>query len=283
MIPLMEASRANAAAGRPLARGRVAGMTVAAARRARAFLIFLGFLLCGIVLPGAWIVGAWAIGPKLNNTEMPFLTPLLFVVLLVGMPLSIFMVARALLRLEARLAARAGITERLVRSRRVRMTDVRPAVPVLDSSPLPPLPAPRRAGAAGLVALMFLGTLGLWLAAPLGSIWVASQLSGTSSPRMWPYALVAIGIALAMTLGVRLLAMLQPLYARVCCIEADGSRGRRSAWLKSLTDERGVRRADRGLEVAMVAAVIVAAILLTLWFFVLADPKGLLPPQLQQT
>jgi hypothetical protein len=283
----MEASRANApatvrGAEKDRADARELGVAAAAARRLRILLLAAFFLICGVVLPGAWIVGAWAVGPKLNNAEMPFLTPGLFLLMLVAMPVSIFLVGRGLLRVEARLAARAGITDRLIRARRLRLADVRPPVPVLESDPLPPLPVSRRVTAGGLVALMFFGTLGLWLAAPLGSIWVASQMSSTSTPRMWPYLLIAVAIAVAMTLGVRLLARLQPLYTRVCCIVDSDGRQRRAAWLKSLTDERGIRRADRGLEVAMVAAVIVAWILLALWFFLLADPKSLLPPQFQQ-
>jgi MFS family permease len=274
--------RETAAEAAGAAEAAATGRAATAARRTRVLVLAVGGLLTCVVLPAAWVVGAWAVGPKLNHLEMPFLTPLLFLVLLIGMPLTIVPLARLVLRADRRLAARAGLDHGLVRARRVRITDVRPAVPVLESAPLPPLPARRRAAAAGLVTAMFAGTLALWLAAPVGSIWVASQLSGTSSPRMWPYALVAVGIAVAMTLGVRLLALLQGAYARVIGSEPSAASGRRSAWLKSYTDERGVRRADRGLEVAMIAAVIVAAVALAVWFFVLADPHGLLPPELQQ-
>jgi hypothetical protein len=246
--------------------------------RRRALLVAGGFVTA-VVLPAVWLVGAWWMGPKLNHEGLPFLTPVLFVLVLLGLPASVLLAFRALFRAEARLAAAEG-RQPLFRVRRTAQ-GIRAARPVIEPAPLPDLSPARRLGGAVLVVVMFVGTVGVWLGAPLWSIWAASQIAGSPRPAMWPYLLVIVGIAVTMAIGVRLLALVQRAYTR--CMGTPEERRRSPAgWLRSYTDDRAVRGTERGLEAAMVAAVILAVILLFVWFFAFTDPHGLLPPGMDQ-
>jgi len=236
-----------------------------------------GTVLLGVLLPALWIVGAWSLGPRLDHVGVPFLTPLLFVVVLVGLAASAAAAARWIAAIDARLAGRTGQE----RTFRLRMpTRLRAPVPVLDEPSRPELPPSRRLVAVGLAAFMAAGSVALVVGAPLGSIWVVSQLARTTQPEMGPYLLVALATTVCMVLGVRALLRLQLAYARV--IKAPARRRRRTAWLTSHADERGVRRAERGLETVLVAVVIVAGLALCAWFFALDDPSGLVSEAVRQ-
>ena len=237
-----------------------------------------GAVLIGVVLPLAWIVGAWWLGPRLDHVGLPFLTPLLFASVVIGLVVSVAATARWLLAMEARLARRTG-RERAIRVRAADARRVRPEVPVLDEPERPSLTPSRRIAAAALVAFMALGSVGLIVGAPLGSVWVVSQFAETTQPQMGPYVAIAIGTTLAMVAGVRVLLRLQLAYARIA--KASVQRTRRSAWLASYAAERGVRRPQRGLETVLVTVVIVAGMALAAWFFALDEPSGLVPPQMR--
>src|SRR3712207_3292869 len=146
------------------------------AGRGRRALLVAGAFVTAVVLPAAWLVGAWWMGPKLNHQGLPFLTPVLFVAVLLGLPASVLLAFRALFRAEARLAATEG-KQPLFRVRPTLEGGIRPARPVIEPAPLPDVGPARRLGGAALVVVMFVGTIAVWLGAPLWSIWATSQIA----------------------------------------------------------------------------------------------------------
>src|SRR5205807_6077358 len=73
----------------------------------------------------------------------------------------------------------------------------------------------QRALAPLLIGLMVLGGLVLWLGVPLGWLWVASQLTSGTQPRLGPYMLCAVGIPLSMVVMAKLLRRLDAVHSRI--------------------------------------------------------------------
>lgn len=224
-------------------------------------------------VPAAWILAAWSLGPKLANSSLPFLTPLLLLILVIGVPASVALCTRLLIRADARTAARTG-RQPVVRVRPPRLGQIRPEVPVLDDPPRRAPTGRRRVASAALLATMAAALALLLLGAPTAMVWIASQLAGTTQPTFGPYLFVLVGTSLAIAAGVRLLRPIQGLYARVSG-ELPRRDRRQTAWLQGLGAERGIRRPERGLETIMIGAVLVSAAFLAVWFFVLGDPTGI--------
>ncbi|MEA2397946.1 MAG: hypothetical protein QOK25_1502 [Thermoleophilaceae bacterium] len=248
-------------------------------RRARRRLLVAGnFTLWGLI-PNVWLVGAWAVGPKLDHAHMPWLTPLLFMLLLTGMPATMYGFAKILFRAEARLAARAGVQSAFrLRSSRSRPT-AQPSTGASETAPRPPLSQGRRAASLGISLTMFAASLGLWAGVPVGWIWIASQLSGTTAPAAWPYLLIVAGILLTALVGAKLLASLARLHATVSGAQTGGPGP--PSWRRSFRDASGGGAGSSGLDRVMVMSVVMAVLVFTVWLFFFADPSGLLPPELQ--
>jgi hypothetical protein len=127
----------------------------------------------------------------------------------------------------------------------------------------------RAAAAAGLVALMSIGSVALWTAVPLGVLWAASQLTHSLEPSAGPYIFVAVGIPVAMALVGKGLASLDRIYTRVT---GATPRAREiPAWRRSISDAPSSHKWGV-LDKIMVASVLIAAIAMTTWFFVFAGP-----------
>jgi hypothetical protein len=129
----------------------------------------------------------------------------------------------------------------------------------------------RHAGRALVSALLavaiVLGSLVLWIGIPLLGFWLAGELTTTGTGFLFatlggiPPAMVAFGW---------LLYRINALYVR-----SHGPAGlpqrQRSAWLVSLSDERGRERRERAprplIEVAMWLSAWAAVLVLAIWFF----------------
>jgi hypothetical protein len=125
----------------------------------------------------------------------------------------------------------------------------------------------RPIAAAGLIALMVIGSVAVWTVIPIGGLWVASQLSD-SNVRMGavPLLVAAGGIPAAMAFAVALLARVERLHMRVT---GTASQARVvPAWRRSLGDSRPVQLTV--LDRIMVASVLVAVIAMGVWFFAFA-------------
>jgi hypothetical protein len=135
----------------------------------------------------------------------------------------------------------------------------------------PPTRAPgvtNRAAAVVLIAVMVVGSLLMWIGAPLFWLWLGSQLQSGSQPTLGPYVLVLVGVVVSMVILGKLLSQLDRLYARV--MHADTAVRVRLPWHRSMRGERTSGRPTRVVDIVMVASVSSALLLFGAWFFLLA-------------
>jgi hypothetical protein len=128
---------------------------------------------------------------------------------------------------------------------------------------------PARGLAASFIFLvMLLAALSLWTAVPLGWIYIGSKVSSTQFPSQGPYFVVAAGIVVSVLLVAWLIGRLNRLY-----IEVTGTNRlepMRPAWLKSLRDTSPRADTTTVVEAVLMGSVLLAALSLTFWFFLLA-------------
>jgi len=128
---------------------------------------------------------------------------------------------------------------------------------------------PARGLAAGLVFLaMLLAAFALWTAIPLTWIYIASKVSHTQFPAGGPYAVVAVGIIASVLVVAWLIGRLNDLYVRIT--GTNRLAPIRPAWLKSMRDTGGVQNSVTVVEAVLMGSVMLAALALTVWFFLLA-------------
>ena len=116
------------------------------------------------------------------------------------------------------------------------------------------------------------GSALLWIGIPLGGLWAAGELTGKASTFL---LVILLAVPAAMVAFGWLLYRVNALYE-----EAHGGPAGpplRSAWLVSASD-RPTRGPRTLLDVSMTASATVALILMTVWFFFLAEsPLAPLP------
>jgi hypothetical protein len=128
---------------------------------------------------------------------------------------------------------------------------------------------PARAFAAGLVFLtMLLAAFALWTAIPLSWVYIGSKVSETQFPSGGPYAVVAIGIVVSVLFVAWLIGRLNDLYVRLT--GTNRLSPIRPAWLKSMRDTGGPQSTVTVVEAVLMSSVMLAALALTIWFFLLA-------------
>ncbi len=128
---------------------------------------------------------------------------------------------------------------------------------------------PARGLAAGLVFLaMLLAAFSLWTAIPLSWVYIASKVSHTQFPSGGPYAVVAVGIIVSVLFVAWLIGRLNGLYVRIT--GTNRLEPIRPAWLKSMRDTGGAQGTVTVVEAVLMGSVMLAALALTLWFFLAA-------------
>jgi hypothetical protein len=128
---------------------------------------------------------------------------------------------------------------------------------------------PARGVAAGLVFLaMLLAAFSLWTAIPLSWIYIASKLSHTQFPSGGPYAVVAVGIITSVIFVAWLIGRLNDLYVRIT--GTNRLAPMRPTWLKSMRDTGPVQGNVTVVEAVLMGSVMLAAVVLTIWFFFLS-------------
>jgi len=128
---------------------------------------------------------------------------------------------------------------------------------------------PGRVVAAGLVFLaMLLAAFSLWTAIPLSWVYIASKLSETQFPSGGPYAIVAVGIIASILVVAWLIGRLNDLYVRIT--GTNRLAPIRPTWLKSMRDTGGLQSNVTVVEAVLMGSVMLAALALTIWFFLLA-------------
>ena len=126
-----------------------------------------------------------------------------------------------------------------------------------------------RSLAAGLVFVaMLLAAFSLWTAIPLSWVYIGSKVSETQFPSGGPYAVVAVGIVISILVVAWLIGRLNNLYIRIT--GTNRLAPMRPTWLKSMRDTSPVTSSVTVVEAVLMASVMLAALALTLWFFLLA-------------
>ena len=125
--------------------------------------------------------------------------------------------------------------------------------------------------AAGVLAVFIcVGSGVLWIGVPVGGMWLAGRLTETAEGFLF---FVLGGIPLTMIALGFLLFRINVLYERLR--PRGPSAPRRAAWLDAATEERpSLKRLRAGrslLDVSMAISVVVALILLLVWFFAFAE------------
>jgi hypothetical protein len=128
--------------------------------------------------------------------------------------------------------------------------------------------AARGLAASFIFVLMLLAALSLWTAVPLGWIYIGSKVSHTQFPSQGPYFVVAVGIIVSVLLVAWLIGRLNRLYEQVT--GTNRLAPMRPAWLKSLRDTSPRAGTTTVVEAVLMGSVLLAALTLTFWFFLLA-------------
>jgi len=126
-----------------------------------------------------------------------------------------------------------------------------------------------RSVAAGFVFLaMLVAAFALWTAIPLTWIYIASKVSHTQFPSGGPYAVVAVGILVSILVDAWLIGRLNALYVRLT--GTNRLNPIRPTWLRSMRDSGPAYNSVTVVEAVMMSSVLLAAVALTVWFFLLA-------------
>lgn len=129
--------------------------------------------------------------------------------------------------------------------------------------------SPARGLAATAVFLaMLLAAFSLWTAIPLSWVYIASKVSHTQFPSGGPYIVVIVGILVSVVIMAWLIGRLNSLYIRITGTNQLGPM--RPTWLRSMRDAAPVRDSVTVVEAVLMSSVMLAALALTVWFFVLA-------------
>ena len=123
---------------------------------------------------------------------------------------------------------------------------------------------------AGLFALMTVVGLNIWTGNPLLALWVGSRVQGDSTqPKMGGVAVVALMIGVVGLGLARVLTVLGEAYDRLTGHQATAAR--HVPWLRSMRGERVEYERERvglsGMEIVIVAMVILAVAAFEIWFF----------------
>jgi hypothetical protein len=115
---------------------------------------------------------------------------------------------------------------------------------------------------------MLLAAFSLWTAIPLSWVYIASKVSHTQFPSGGPYAVVAVGIVTSVLFVAWLIGRLNELYIRIT--GTNRLAPIRPGWLKSMRDTAPVHSSVTVVEAVLMGSVMLAALALTVWFFLLA-------------
>jgi hypothetical protein len=126
----------------------------------------------------------------------------------------------------------------------------------------------RNAAATAVFFAMLLAAFSLWTLIPLGWVYIASKLAKSQFPSIGPYMIVIVGIIVTVLIDAWIIGRLNDLYVRVTgsnrLVQA------RPGWLKSMRDTGPTQTSVTVVEAVMMSSVLLAALALIIWFFLLA-------------
>jgi hypothetical protein len=115
---------------------------------------------------------------------------------------------------------------------------------------------------------MLVAAFSLWTLIPLGWVYIASKLAKSQFPSIGPYMIVIVGIIVTVLIDAWIIGRLNDLYVRVTgsnrLVQA------RPGWLKSMRDTGPTQTSVTVVEAVMMSSVLLAALALIIWFFLLA-------------
>lgn len=126
----------------------------------------------------------------------------------------------------------------------------------------------RGLAATAVFFAMLLAAFSLWTAIPLSWVYIASKLSHTQFPSDGPYIVVIIGILASVVVVGWLIGRLNRLYIQITGTNQLGPM--RPTWLRSMRDTTPMRGSVTVVEAVLMSSVMLAALTLTVWFFLLA-------------
>jgi hypothetical protein len=126
----------------------------------------------------------------------------------------------------------------------------------------------RNAAAAVVFLAMLLAAFSLWTLIPLGWVYIASKLAHSQFPSIGPYMIVIVGIIVTILIDAWLIGRLNDLYVRVT--GSNRLMATRPGWLKSMRDAAPIQNSVTVVEAVMMSSVMLAALALITWFFLLA-------------
>jgi hypothetical protein len=127
------------------------------------------------------------------------------------------------------------------------------------------IPRGRSLAALALIVIMVVGSLTLWLAVPLGWLWVASKINQSLDPSFGAYVAVAIGIPATMLVLFTLLRRVDAVHQALTGTLAE-AKPVPPPWRRSLRDERNMHAPTSALDIILVATAIAAGVVLLVWF-----------------
>ena len=131
----------------------------------------------------------------------------------------------------------------------------------------------RGASAALLVMLMAVGSILMWIGAPVFWLWLASRLASSSQPSLGLYVLVLVGIVVTMAGIGRLLGAVNRVH--MAMTDRIPQKRQETVWLKSMRADASSSREHGILGTIMAVSVALALLAMGVWFFLFAEGGGI--------
>lgn len=116
----------------------------------------------------------------------------------------------------------------------------------------------------GLIVAMAIGSIAMWVALPIGLVYLASQLTDSTQPSLGPYLLILIGLPIGMAVIGKGLGRLDRMYAAA---GGEVPQRYRPGWTRSMRAGRDEGRKWSILDRVMLVSVILCLIAMGIWFF----------------
>ena len=133
--------------------------------------------------------------------------------------------------------------------------------------------AARGTVAALLVVVMAVGSILMWIGAPVFWLWLASRIADSSQPSLGLYLLVLVGIIVSMAVIGKGLGSINQIHMEITGNLSE--KREQTVWLRSMRGEREVKRQTGVLGIVMAWSVSVALLCMGVWFFFFAEGGGI--------
>lgn len=124
-----------------------------------------------------------------------------------------------------------------------------------------------------LIGVMVLGSIAMWIATPVGWIYLIAHFAASSQVQLWHVVVIMIGIPLTMVVIGKALGALNRFYGRATNTVPEVRV--RAPWHRSMRGEDDGRPPRTILDVVMVCSVGVALAMMGVWFLFFASGGGL--------